>query len=341
MRKVAFWGLSLLLLGALATSGFAQQAAQPKFKGQDDYNAFMAAWNENDAAKKAANAEKFIATFKDADPLAIEQMYMMALKSYYNANQHAKAVETADKQATIAPNLPAADKNTVLLIGMDSSSRAGNKAKNKEYAEKILGVNPKDVNALVTLSGLLADPSTLPADDAGKQKRFEETLTITRRALAEPKPQGATDAQWKPVTLQLRHTECLVLLNQKKNDEAIESCKKAVELDKKDSYAYYLIGLAMKPALIEANNKYQAAVKDYNDNRDKGPLVTDEKKAVSDGMYTAAQAKKDDLIDAFARSVAAGGNGAAESKKELQTLFTGTADELDKLINDKKAILGN
>jgi hypothetical protein len=342
MRKVAIWGLSLLLIGALAKPALAQQ---PKLPTTEIYNAYMAAYDEKDPVKKAANAEKFITTYKDikdTDPLAIERMYMMALGSYWNAKNFAKAIETADKQAAIAPGLSADDKKTVLQYGMESSGQAGNKAKLKEYSEKILVGDPKDLKALVNLSNLLGDMSTLPADDAGKQKRFDETLTITRRALDIPMPAGLQAAQWNTVVLPLRHTECLVLLNQKKNSDAIESCKKAIALDKNDSYAYYLTGLAKLPELIAANNKYQEAVKNYNDNRDKGPLVTDELKSVSDGMFTAAQNKKDEVIDAFARSVAAGGNGAADAKKQLANLFTGTAAELDQLIAEKKnALTGN
>jgi len=320
MRKVAFWGLSLVFIGALAKPAFAQQ---PKLPTTEIYNAYMAAYNETDPAKKAANAEKFIATYKDGkdtDHVAIDAMYMMALKSYYGGKNFPKCLELADKQSAMAPELGGEDKNLVPQIGLLCAQSANNKAKTEEWARKILTIDPKNLNALVTLSGLLADPSSLPADDAGKQKRFEETLTVTRRALAEPKPAAATAEQFKPIVLQLRHTECLVLLNQKKNAEAIESCKKAIEVDPKDSYAWYLTGLAMKPTLIAANNKYQDSVKNYNDNRDKGQLIVDDLKAEMAGALAAAQAKKDELIDVFSKAVAGGANGAAEAKKEIDQL---------------------
>src|SRR5690348_1957060 len=105
MRKVAFWGLSLVLLGALAKPALAQQ---PKLPTTEIYNAYMAAYNETDPAKKAANAEKFIATYKDGkdtDHVAIDNMYMMALRSYYGGKNFAKCIELADKQAATAPEL--------------------------------------------------------------------------------------------------------------------------------------------------------------------------------------------------------------------------------------------
>jgi hypothetical protein len=47
------------------------------------------------------------------------------------------------------------------------------------------------------------------------------------------------------------------------------------------------------------------------------------------------------MLDAFARSVAAGGPAGQQAREELQKIFTGTPEELNRLIEEKKSQLGN
>jgi tetratricopeptide (TPR) repeat protein len=336
MRKVAIWGLSIMLITALAMPAFAQD---PKWAGTADYEGFMAIWNENDPAKKAANAEKFIVTFKTADPIAVQQAYMMMIRAYYGAKAWAKVVETADKQAAIAPALPAVDKKTVLLMGMDASTRIPNNPKTKEYAEKILTGEPANFGALVTLSNLLAN--TLPADDAAKQKQFDETLVITRRALAITKPEGFDAATLNQIVITLRNTEAMVLLNQKKYPEAIAAAEATIKLDKKNAMAWYLTGLSLVPSMNTANKAYRDSIDLYNKSRGEGQLIVDQLKADSDVALLALQKAVDLVHKAFGNAVAAGGPGSAEAMKQLQQVFTGTPAELDALITERKAFVNS
>ena len=71
MKRIAFWALPLLLIGALTTQGFAQDV---KWKGTE-YEDYMGVYNEKDNAKKAAGAEKYFVDHKDADPIALTQIY--------------------------------------------------------------------------------------------------------------------------------------------------------------------------------------------------------------------------------------------------------------------------
>ena len=108
MKRIAFWALPLLLIGALTTQGFAQDA---KWKGTE-YEDYMGVYNEKDNAKKAAGAEKYFVDHKDADPIALTQIYTMRLLSYANGGNWAKTLETVER-ANLAPYLtPAKSKGT-------------------------------------------------------------------------------------------------------------------------------------------------------------------------------------------------------------------------------------
>src|SRR5262245_38063875 len=102
MKRIAYWGLPILLIGALATPAFTQD---PKWKDTKEYDDYMMVWNEKDAVKKAANAEKFYVDHKDADPIALTQVYQMMILSYAQSGNWAKALETVERMGQLAPKL--------------------------------------------------------------------------------------------------------------------------------------------------------------------------------------------------------------------------------------------
>ena len=346
MKRIAYWALPLLLIGALTTQGLAQAPPapaqppkeEPKWGSTKQYEEYIACFKETDHAKKAACAEKFLVDHKGADPIVITDTYKMVLFGYANAGNWPKTIETIERQS-IAPRLTDADKKQYNQIGMVAAVNSKNNPKTIEYAEKVLKDDPKNANALITLSGVLSQ--NLPTTSPQKETQIARTLDITRQALAAPKPQGIADAQWNPVQLQLRETMCLMLLNQQKYKESIAECQEALKINAKDGFAWYWIGLSHKAALVELATKYEAAVKDYNDNRSAGQLVVDEKTAVMQGALKQASDKKDETIDAFARAAAIGGDAGTQAQGELKKLFEGTPDALDKIIQDKKSQLGN
>jgi tetratricopeptide (TPR) repeat protein len=331
MKRTAYLGLFLLLLTASAPA-FGQDLKDPT-----EYAAYMKVYEEKDPAKKATAGEKFLVDYPNT--VARTHTYMHIILSYARIPNWPKALEMADKQAQLAPTLSAAEKALVVQIGMAAADATKNTAKLKEYAGKVLENDPKHAGALVTLSGLLSN--SIPTEEAAKTKHFEETLSVTKRALAAAKPAEASAEVWNSIRGQLYDTSAMVLLNQKKYAEAIAEADEALKINKKDGYAYYLKGLAMKPAVAEAIAKYTAAVDKLNlpENRTADQLVRDDLKATADGMQTAAQAKTNELIDVFAKSVATGWANAASARNELK-IFTGTPQELEKLIADKKAELG-
>jgi hypothetical protein len=342
MKRIAFWALPLVLIAAVAAQGFAQAAAQaqPKWKDTKEYDDFMTVYKETDFAKKAAAAEKFFTDHKDADPVALTQNFQMMYLSYANASNWAKVMESYDKMGTLAPKLADAEKARFLQVALLAATNGKNNPKAIAYAEEMLKGNPNDLNALVTLSGLLS--GSLPAQDPQKGAQIAKTLEITNRAIAQPKPQGLADSQWNPIQQQLRETSCLMLLNQNKYPESIAECQAALKVNSKDAYAWYLIGMSHKGQLPPLIKKYNEAIAKYNAEREKDPITVEENRAAYQAHDKVASDKKDEAVDAFARAVAIGGNVSAEAMKELKGLLMGMSDaELNKLIDDKKAQTGN
>src|SRR5215510_6711345 len=114
MKSIAHWALPLLLIGALATPGFTQDI---KWKDTKEYEDYMLVFNEKDFPKKAANAEKFFVDHKDADPIALTQVYQMMLLSYAQSGNWAKTLDTVERQI-LAPKLGDPEKKQYIQIGL-------------------------------------------------------------------------------------------------------------------------------------------------------------------------------------------------------------------------------
>ena len=332
MKRIAYWALPLLLISAFTTRAFAQD---PKWTDNKEYEDYRAVYDEmKDYVKKAALAEKFFVEHPKADPIALTQMYTMMLLSYANAGNWAKTLETIERPA-LGPKLTDDEKKRYTQIGLLAATNLKDNKKIVEYAEKVLKDDPKNLSALVTLSGVLS--GTMPTTNPAKDPHIIRTLEITKQALALPRPaEGYTDAQWNQVQQQLRDTACLMLLNQQKYPEAIAECQAALKVNPKDAYAWYWIGLAHRAAFVELNKKYNASVKEYNENVKAPQLQLDDLRAAMQGAEKVASDKLDETLDAFARAAAIGGDAGTQAHAEMKKLFTGTPEDLQKLIDSKK-----
>jgi len=341
MKRIAYWALPLLLTGTIATQGFAQQAPpsqaqppQPKWTDTKEYEDYRQVYDEmKDLVKKAALAEKFFVDHAKADPIALTDMYRMLLLSYANSGNWAKTLETIERPA-LGPNVTEEEKKRNTQIGLLAASNLKDNKKIVEYAEKVLKDDPKNLNALVTLSGVLS--ATMPPTNPGKDPHIARTLDITKQALAVPKPQGIADPQWNQIQQQLRDTACLMLLNQQKYAEAIAECQAALKVNPKDAYAWYWIGLAHRPAFVDLNKKYHESVDKFNANRTAPQLELDELRAQMQIAEKLAEDKLNETLDALARAAAIGGDAGTQALAELKKLFTGTPEDLQKLIDSKK-----
>jgi tetratricopeptide (TPR) repeat protein len=329
MKRIAYWALPLLLISALATKGLAQEV---KWTDNKEYEDYRLVYDEKDLVKKAALAEKFFVDHKNADPIALTQMYTMMLLSYANAGNWAKTLETIERSA-LGPKLTDEEKKRNTQIGLLAASNLKDNKKIVEYAEKVLKDDPKNLTALIALSGVLF--GTVPATNSGPH--IARTLDITKQALALPRPaQGYTDPQWNQTQQGLRDTTCLMLLNQQKYSDSIAECQAAIKLNPKDAYAWYWIGLSHRAGFVDLNKSYNDAVKKYNDGRAGPQLEVDELRATMQGAEKVASDKLNEALDAFATAAAIGGAAGDQALAEMKKLFTGTPEELTKLINSKK-----
>jgi hypothetical protein len=343
MKRTGYLGLSLFLLLALVVSalpGFAQDK-QPQLKTRPEYDGYLAVYNEKDPVKKAALGEKFIADFKESE--GVPNVYTMTIGAYTNAKNWAKVMETADKAAA----LPQADnklKAYAYANAMIAAQNLNQIEKVLSYGEKVLAIDPNDLNTMITLSAVI--PAKLPADDAGKKAALDKAQELAAKALSGIQAMAAkADAQSKPQLEQiegnLHATLGLVAYNRPDYNKSIQEYELALQKTPKDELAHFYLGLDYQALAAQASREYQTAVKAENDAkaaRADQPTI-DELAAKRGGLEEDIRKARDKAIDEFAIAVALGGQVSAQAKDALSRLWMAKNDNtngLEEFINQKK-----
>jgi len=318
------------------------QAKQPQAKTPQEYDAYLALYNEKDPVKKAALGEKFITDFKESD--YIPSAYQYVIGSYATAKNWAKVIETADKAAAI----PGADnrlKGYAYGNAMIAAQNTNNLDKVITYGDKVLEIDPNDLNALIALSAVI--PAKLPADEAGKKAGLDRAASLAGKALAGIEPMLAkADAQSKPQLVQiegnLHSTLGLIAYTRPDYTKSIQEYELAVKDTPKDDVAHFYLGLDYQALAAQASKDYQNAVKAENDAkaaRADQPTI-DELAAKRGGLEEDIRKYRDKAIDEFAIAAAIGGPVAAQAKDALTKLWLAKNNDstsgLDEFIAQKK-----
>jgi hypothetical protein len=343
MKRTGHLGTSLLLLFALvvlALPGFAQD--KPKqAKTRPEYDAYILFYNEKDPVKKAPLGEKFITDFKESDYLP--DAYTGVITAYTAAKNWAKAIEAAEK----AVALPGADnklKGVAYINAMAAAQNLNEVDKVIGYGEKVLTINPDDLNALLTLSQVI--PLKLPNDEAAKKAALDKADGYASKALAgvqgmAAKADAATKAQLTPIEGNLYATKGLIAYNRSDWNKSITEYDEAVKRTPKDDLAHFYLALDYQALGVQAFKDYKTALDQENDLKAKKaeqPLI-DEAAAKRAGLEDEIKKFQDKAIDEFAIATALGGPYASQAKDALTKMWStknGDTNGLDAFIAQKK-----
>src|SRR3990172_10611713 len=168
------------------------------------------------------------------------------------AIQQAKApnqrVELVDKYLAAYPESKVAEQ--IYAMKLQSYQQLNNPQKIEETATKLLGINPKNFQALFLLSYLI--PRTLNAQDASMDQKLNAAADYSARGLEQlaalQMPQGMAPADFekqKNKSAAVFHqTTGFVALQKKEYEKAEESLRKSSEMNPNDGLGFYWLGLA-------------------------------------------------------------------------------------------------
>ncbi len=342
MRRTGFVGLSLLLIAALAMPVFGQaapagQARQPQARTQPEYNAYLALYNEQAPQKKAELGEKFLTDFKDSD--FVPNAYRMIIAAYTKTQTWPKVMDAADRAAAF-PGADAALKGYAYGSAMLAAQNGNNFEKMVEYGKKVLGIDPNDPNALLTLSQMI--PERLPTDEAGKKTALDEAAGYASKAQTVVQQIAGLNPQQKAeLEGQIHSTFGFINLNRQDYPKAVSEYELALKNAPKDAVAHYRLGLAYQYLASSASKELIAAVQAENEAkkaRADQPTL-DELAAKSQGIQDDIRKKMDRSMEELATAVALGGVVGQPARDALTKLWQQKNDNtngLEEFINSKK-----
>lgn len=347
MRQPAYLGMSLSLIvmaASAALPGFSQaaQAKAPVLRTQPEYNAYTACYSEKDPAKKGDFCEKFIADFKDSD--FITNGYTLTLQSYTAQKNWAKLMDAADRAVALPAATPQL-KAFAYASGMTAAQNTANVDKVLSYGDKVLSIEPNDVNTLMIVSSTI--PQKYPADKAQLDKAAEmaaKGLTgiqaLMSKASAQEKPQ-LTQAEGV-----LHGTLAFVAYNEKDYKKSIAEYQSAIKDNVKDDNAHFFLAYDYINLMSQSSKDYQAALKAENDAKAaKADQPTiDDLAAKRANFEDEIRKYRDMVIDELALATAISGPYAAQAKDQLTKQWMAknndSAGGLDEFIAQKKTQIG-
>jgi hypothetical protein len=340
MRRTSYLGLSLSLILAFALLGFSQARA-PQPKSTAEYNAYMAVYTEQDAVKKAAAGEKFLADFKESD--FIVQTHRALIGAYTKAQNWPKVMEAADRAAA-SPGADDGLKAFAYANAMGAAQSTNNVERVISYGDRVLAIAPNDIDTMMVVSAMI--PTKLPPDAAGKKAALDKAQALASKALAAVQPmiptaQAAQKASLVQAESQLHATLGLVAFNRPDYKKSIEEYEAATKGSPKDDLSHYYLGADYSALAGQASRDYQAAIKAENDAKSaKADQPTiDELAAKRGGLEDDIKKYRDKAIEEFAIAVAIAGPVAQQARGELTKLWTAKNDNtngMDEFIAQKK-----
>jgi len=355
MRRTCYLGLSLLLIVVLGVPAFSQAPpppAGPQAKTPAEYNDYKAAYDDQHAPKKAELAEKFITDYKDSELTG--QAYTMMIGAYAKAQNWTKVMDAADRAAAY-PKADARLKGFAFGNAMVAAQQANVFEKIVEYGDKLLSVDPNDLNAMITLSSMI--PERLPTDEAAKKAALDKANGLANKAMAgvtqlfsQPKPAQFSDSDWNKQKNELEGnlhaTLGFIALNNREYPKAVEHYETALKSIPKDGIAHFRLGLAYQFLTSDASKAVVNAIKAENDAKSShaDQVQIDELVATRQGIEQDLNDKRDKAIDQLATAVAIGGVVQQPARDALTKLYQsktadGSTAGLEELIAQKKSSL--
>jgi tetratricopeptide (TPR) repeat protein len=336
MKKLGYAGLSTVLCLAVALPGLAQQPPAADQACNAKYGTYYA---------KQGDVALFDAFVND--PACKDNQYRngafsLLLKSYSDAKNWKGVMDLANRYEKDVPNAPKDSKVYFLSQAMTAAAQAGDAAKVVEFGDKVIAVDPDNLNALLIVATTI--PLNLPTDAAAMEKALAKAMDYAKKLVAMTKPAQIDEKTWQTAVIGPAHGVIgFVYLQKAQYDDAEKEFDQTVKINPKDQLAWYRYGLAATKITIAAQGLIAPAYEEVNKNTTLGP-ERDAAVAKRDAIEKDFAEKRDKAIDILISAVALPDAAITKAARvTLESLYNPTHNNsnagLDELIEKRKAEL--
>jgi tetratricopeptide (TPR) repeat protein len=336
MKKLGYAGLSTVLCLAVALPGLAQQPSPAELACNAKYGSYYA---------KQGDISLFDAFVNDAtckDNQYRNGAFSLLLKSYFDSKNWKGVMDLANRYEKDVPNADAKSKSYFLNQAMTAAAQAGDAAKVIEFGDRVLAVEPDNLNALVIVATTI--PLNVPTDPAAMEKALAKALDYAKKLVAMTKPAQIEEKTWQTAVIGPAHGVIgFVYLQKAQYEDSEKEFEQTVKINPKDQLAWYRYGLAATKITIAAQGLIKPAYEEVNKNTTLGP-ERDAAVAKRDAIEKDFEDKRDKAIDLLISAVALPDAAITKAARvTLESLYNPKHDNsnagLDELIEKRKAEL--
>jgi tetratricopeptide (TPR) repeat protein len=321
MKKLGFAGFSAIFCLASALPVMAQ--AQP--------SAVEACNTKVRASMAAPEDMKLFNDFVNdptcKDSMYRENVYSTTFQKLVAGSKWKEVYDLANRYEKEVPNKTDQIKKYIAANGLTAAAQLGELDKILEMGDKVLAIDPMDLNAIVIVSNTLPEKYPSLTDQAAKDKNLTRAQELAKQILAMKKPDALPDQTWQQSVIGPAHAVLgFVALQRTQYPEASGEYEQAVKINPKDQMSWFRGGLAK----IYIATAAQKPLKDLYDAANAitvaGPERTaaEEKRDAGVKEYTD---KKNAAMDWLATAAAMGGPVGDAAKTQLTLLWKPAHDD--------------
>jgi tetratricopeptide (TPR) repeat protein len=330
MKRLGCAGLSTVLCLSFALPGLAQQPSPVEVACNAKYGKFYA------DQKSMPLFDEFVGDATCKDNQYRSGAFSLMNTSLNTAKNWKGVMDLAIRFEKDIPNAPVPSKLFFLNQAMGAAAQAGDPVKVIEFGEKVLELDPANINALLILSTTIS--LNLPSEPAAMEKALAKAMDYAKRLLASAKPPALDDKTWQTVAMAPAHGVIgFVYLNKAQYEEAEAELDQTVKINPKDQLAWYRYGLAATKRTIAAQNLIKPAYDKVNLNTTLGP-ERDAAVAERNAIEKDFEDKRDKAIDILISAVALpDANIAKAARVTLESLYNPLHNNTNEGLDDKIA----
>lgn len=354
MNRNVIVAATLASLALLAGASFGQQ-----FQTKDEYDAYMALYNEDDPATKVRLGEEFVQTYPQSEAAPIA--YQLLVATHYAGRDWRSLVDVAKRFDRAFPDAAPDTKSFIYTRAMAAAQQEQNPLDILDFGDKILEIDRNNLGALLTLPPVILD--NLPEFGSARENNLARAFELANRARVRAQsayPIAGGNAQQAAQRVQVFSRIHLYLgqVQEYRGDDqrAATEYARILDYDPRNSDAYLRLGLAYQRQAAADSGLLQqalqnASVADEEVAGEEPPAAggaSDESTAEDPEAVALEEAvlQNLDLAIGYLTSAAAlGGQAADLARVELERLYAmrheDSLDGLEQVIRDRRVELTN
>jgi tetratricopeptide (TPR) repeat protein len=335
MKKLGIAGFSTLFCLASAMPVMAQ--AQPSATEVACNNKARALYAKPDDMKLF---DDFVNDPTCKDSMYREPAYSQLMQKLVPAMKWKEVYDLSIRYEREVPNPNAGTKKYMISSGMTAGSGLGDLDKILEMGEKILVIDPMDLNAIVFVSNSLPDKYLKLTDQAAKDKNLNRAQELAKQLLAMKRPEQLPEQTWQQSVVGPAHAVLgFVALQRLQYPEASGEYQQAVKINPKDQMSWFRDGTAR----VYIASAAQKPLKDLYDAVNAITVAGPERDAAIEKRDAAVKEyteKRDAAMEPLATAAAMGGPVGSAAKTQLESLWkpphNDTTEGMDEFIAKHK-----